>query len=224
MHREVGLRANQNGSEAGTVTTATPRRIQTTERLLDAALSVFAERGVGAATVEQVCERAGFTRGAFYSNFESWDELYLGILRREYLRVGDTGNRLMADLQAEVYCRHEGDLVTPTVQAFVQAAGHDAAHVMALIDLRQYAARNPVLWPGLLEVSEQMRRVLRELVEALLPAVGLRLRVDPDIAITALIALYESVGVGCVISGEDLEQTVTKALVDLLEGLLAPLG
>ncbi|MCR2213538.1 TetR/AcrR family transcriptional regulator, partial [Salmonella enterica] len=45
--------------------------------LLEAAAQVFAEAGLDGASVEAVCERAGFTRGAFYSNFESKDELFL---------------------------------------------------------------------------------------------------------------------------------------------------
>ena len=59
----------------------TRRRAQTRQLLLDAALEVFAEDGFGRATVEQVCERAGFTRGAFYSNFSSLDELFLAMWR-----------------------------------------------------------------------------------------------------------------------------------------------
>jgi len=41
---------------------------------------VFAEVGLDAASVETICERAGFTRGAFYSNFESKDELFLALI------------------------------------------------------------------------------------------------------------------------------------------------
>jgi AcrR family transcriptional regulator len=41
---------------------------------------VFAEVGMDAASVEMICERAGFTRGAFYSNFESKNELFLALI------------------------------------------------------------------------------------------------------------------------------------------------
>jgi len=58
------------------------RREQTRARLLDAAHEVFAEVGMDAASVEAICERAGFTRGAFYSNFESKDELFLALVTR----------------------------------------------------------------------------------------------------------------------------------------------
>jgi AcrR family transcriptional regulator len=47
--------------------------------LLDAALIVFADVGFGQATVEQVCAGVGYTRGAFYPNFASLDELFLAM-------------------------------------------------------------------------------------------------------------------------------------------------
>lgn len=53
------------------------RREATRARLLTAAEEVFAERGFHGASVEDICDRADFTRGAFYSNFESKDELVL---------------------------------------------------------------------------------------------------------------------------------------------------
>lgn len=34
-------------------------------------------------SVEEICERAGFTRGAFYSNFEHKDDLIVAVLDRE---------------------------------------------------------------------------------------------------------------------------------------------
>jgi AcrR family transcriptional regulator len=55
----------------------TKRRAETRQRLLQAALEVFAQEGFGRSTVDQVCARAGYTRGAFYSNFATLDELFL---------------------------------------------------------------------------------------------------------------------------------------------------
>lgn len=59
-----------------------PRRAATRDRLVVAAQEVFAERGFHGASVEDICERAQFTRGAFYSNFSSKDELVLEISAR----------------------------------------------------------------------------------------------------------------------------------------------
>ncbi|MBK6954947.1 MAG: TetR/AcrR family transcriptional regulator [Actinomycetales bacterium] len=70
--------------ESGDTADAPKRsRSVTRERLLDAAAQVFAEQGVAGASVEEVCERAGYTRGAFYSNFATKDELLVALLDRE---------------------------------------------------------------------------------------------------------------------------------------------
>ncbi|MDQ3789200.1 MAG: TetR/AcrR family transcriptional regulator, partial [Actinomycetota bacterium] len=54
----------------------------TRARLLDAAEEVFAEHGFGRTTLEQIAERAGYTRGAVYANFTSKDDLFLAVLDR----------------------------------------------------------------------------------------------------------------------------------------------
>ncbi|MGI8405326.1 MAG: TetR/AcrR family transcriptional regulator [Thermomicrobiales bacterium] len=71
-------------------------RAQTRDRLLTAATALFAEKGVNGAPVEQIAERAGFSRGAFYSNFADKQELVLALLeqrtRREYEEVKELGS------------------------------------------------------------------------------------------------------------------------------------
>jgi len=57
---------------------------QTRLRLLDAAQAIFMKKGFGAASVEDIAEAAGYTRGAFYSNFRSKPELFLELLRRDH--------------------------------------------------------------------------------------------------------------------------------------------
>ncbi|NLH71165.1 MAG: TetR/AcrR family transcriptional regulator, partial [Brooklawnia sp.] len=58
----------------------TPRREATRRRLIDSAVHEFAANGIDATSVEQISEAAGFTRGAFYSNFADKDELILAIV------------------------------------------------------------------------------------------------------------------------------------------------
>jgi AcrR family transcriptional regulator len=57
---------------------------QTRERLLDAAQAIFMKKGFVAASVEDIAAAAGYTRGAFYSNFRSKGELFLELLRRDH--------------------------------------------------------------------------------------------------------------------------------------------
>jgi AcrR family transcriptional regulator len=57
-----------------------PTRDDTCDKLFEAAAQVFEEQGIGGASIEAIAAAAGFTRGAFYSNFKSKDELIIAML------------------------------------------------------------------------------------------------------------------------------------------------
>ena len=57
-----------------------PTRDDTCEKLFEAAARVFEEQGIGGASIEAIAAAAGFTRGAFYSNFKSKDELIIAMI------------------------------------------------------------------------------------------------------------------------------------------------
>jgi AcrR family transcriptional regulator len=56
------------------------RRARTRAQLLDAAAQVYAEQGVDRATLDEVAEQAGFTKGAVYDHFGSKDNLLFALL------------------------------------------------------------------------------------------------------------------------------------------------
>src|SRR3954447_21148175 len=74
-----------------------PTRESTQLRLFEAAAGVFAEHGVGAATVGQIVSAAGFTRGAFYSNFATKDELLLAMLDHHVHRSIEHNLKVLAE-------------------------------------------------------------------------------------------------------------------------------
>ncbi len=71
----------QRGTTRSRLTREESQR-RTHERLLDAAADIFSRRGFHAASVEEVAEAAGFSKGAVYSNFASKDDLFLALLDR----------------------------------------------------------------------------------------------------------------------------------------------
>lgn len=85
-------------------------------RLLDAALRVFREKGYTATTVDDLCRAAGVTKGAFFHHFESkeaaalaavehWNEVTAALFdSAPYSRVEDPRERLLAylDFRAEL--------------------------------------------------------------------------------------------------------------------------
>jgi AcrR family transcriptional regulator len=51
-------------------------------RLIEAAERLFIRRGFDNASVEEISEAAGYSRGAFYSNFDDKEQVFLAVIDR----------------------------------------------------------------------------------------------------------------------------------------------
>ncbi|MBU7580908.1 MAG: TetR/AcrR family transcriptional regulator [Porphyrobacter sp.] len=93
-------------------------REQTRERLLAAARTVFARNGFGGASIDGIAERAGYSRGAFYSNFAGKEAIFLELLARHMEGEREAGRRIaessadlnqIIDALAERYATDQND-------------------------------------------------------------------------------------------------------------------
>ena len=71
-------------------------RLETRTRLLDSAAQLFARGGYEGASVDLIAESAGYSKGAFYSNFESKEAIFLELLDAHKRREIDALARLLA--------------------------------------------------------------------------------------------------------------------------------
>ncbi|MBN3819387.1 TetR/AcrR family transcriptional regulator [Paraburkholderia sp. Se-20369] len=70
-------------------------RLQTRAHLLAAAKRLFVERGFGATSLRDIAAEAGYTQGAFYSNFASKEALFVELMReRSKTQVTDIARTL----------------------------------------------------------------------------------------------------------------------------------
>ncbi len=162
------------------------RRQATRDRVLGAASEVFAERGFHGASVEDICERAGFTRGAFYSNFSSKDDLVLELSRQHSEALVD---RIRAASKQE---HATADEVLKAVFAALADDTRSKEQWMVLTtEFTLHAIREPAArraW------AAQQRRVRDELVAVVDEAVarqGLKLPMPTDVFVRAAIALAQ---------------------------------
>jgi AcrR family transcriptional regulator len=72
-------------------------RDQTRQRLLDAAQKIIAKKGLTATSVEDIAGAAGYTRGAFYSNFGGKSDLFIELLRRDHQQATTEMMSLVSD-------------------------------------------------------------------------------------------------------------------------------
>src|SRR5512141_173865 len=61
-----------------------PRASATRQRILDAALAEFAEKGLAGSRVDEIAERAGANKRMLYAHFGSKEELWMVVLERAY--------------------------------------------------------------------------------------------------------------------------------------------
>jgi AcrR family transcriptional regulator len=67
--------------------TRAEQRARTRAALIDAAGRVIADRGFHGASIEAITAEAGYTGGAFYSNFDSKEELFAALLEERVFKV-----------------------------------------------------------------------------------------------------------------------------------------
>lgn len=183
---------------------ATRRRADTTRRLLESAEDLFAERGITASSVEQICERAGFTRGAFYSNFASKDELFVQLLAIEQQSLNQRVQQALA-MASAYFAANPGErdlaplesidrALRVTLAAYYEAdeAKRWARGSMVSLESVLYAVREPAVREAFLEHQQGMLAPLGLLIEQVLGLCGLRLTLTRDEAATVLIAVFHA--------------------------------
>ncbi|WP_181775193.1 TetR/AcrR family transcriptional regulator [Amycolatopsis pittospori] len=160
-------------------------REQTRQRLLTAAAELFAERGVNGTSVEQIAERAGFTRGAFYGNFDGKHELVVELLRRRTQREAE-----------EVTALREGvgsfaEMMDRLRAWNVERAEHLEGWLTLRTELALYALRNPEARPLVGAGEKSTRALLETSVRGELAARGVEPPADPAFLALILHALED---------------------------------
>jgi AcrR family transcriptional regulator len=166
-------------------TRVTKRRAETRQRLLDAALDVFAEGGFGKASVEDVCARAGYTRGAFYSNFVSLDEMFLAMWEQRTEALLESSARALERSAAEPV-----ESLEAGIDRMLEVAVVDEAWYRVQAEFTAHALRVPGLRRVLADREARIAELLMPYIERALAQVG-RKAPDRDAFAAALIAVHE---------------------------------
>ncbi|MEU7063838.1 TetR/AcrR family transcriptional regulator [Streptomyces sp. NPDC046161] len=133
------------------------RREHTRERLLDAAGRVLVEQGYAKTSIEDMCAAAGYTRGAFYSNFESKPDLVLALFDRHSAHRLDQLEGLLHD-PAPGAARRIGELL-------LAVDPQERGWILLFLEFRLDAARDPGLSVRLHEHDKAVTGALAALLE-----------------------------------------------------------
>jgi AcrR family transcriptional regulator len=106
--------------------------------LLSAALRVFLSRGYHAATLEQIADEAGFSKGAVYSRFESKADMFLALLTDRIAARAAENAAAVAELASS-------GTVAGLVELAWQAERATPGWRLLVTEFRVLAARDPEL-------------------------------------------------------------------------------
>ena len=119
--------AKVNESEAPRLNRRQAAKVRTRQKVLEAARTLFAERGYEPATIRDIAKGAGMSTGAVFANFQDKAELFEAVLSEDMEKLAGTlkaaaaaETTLRARLMAALTAGYHGSLdQLPLVQAVV---------------------------------------------------------------------------------------------------------
>jgi AcrR family transcriptional regulator len=151
------------------------RRQLTRAALVDAAAEVFAKRGFNGASLDEIAETAGFTRGAIYKNFEGKEDLFFAV--RDHFNE--------RTLQAFAQLLQQGtpaDFDLSSLAALWQQVMVDQdPNVLVLnLEFRLFEIRNPSIQACSVAQRRRNREMVAQFVEDNAAKTGLILKIPSD--------------------------------------------
>ncbi len=146
-------------------------RAQTIGRIHESARREFAQYGIAGASIDRIAESAGYSRGAFYSNFKSKNEIALSVLREttalemerfgQFIKVASNPIELCKELES----------------TFNEYASNTELRLLNA-ELRLEAERDPEFGRAFDASSREMQKQLLDLIKKLCATLAGNKRVD----------------------------------------------
>lgn len=191
-------------------------KARTRQHLLEAAQKVFLRDGFGGASLDDIAEVAGYTRGAIYSNFSGKDDLFLALLEEHFTTaIGE------AELALE-------RAATPEQRVAALQEWHAAHHererhfTVLFMEFWLYALRNPDVRERVRALERRTRGSVARLVQESLDSYGVDSPVSAHDIASIILALDSGLcGQAYVDQGAVPPEVFGMALMLLTEGVLA---
>jgi AcrR family transcriptional regulator len=185
---------------------------RTRNLLIEAARREIVKKGFAQASVRDIADAAGFSQGAFYSNFPDKEAILLELVQRHQ-------SEERAKIEAAL-SHAGGDAATALagIENWAATVNSDADFAILAIELQLQALRSPSFAQGYNELNRKHRRALGLLVTKLFGLLGRQLPGDPVEIATGFIALGRGMAL---VSGEGETSRSGRIIVTFLKALIA---
>jgi AcrR family transcriptional regulator len=183
-------------------------REETRKHLLDAGQRLIAKMGLATASVEDIAEAAGYTRGAFYSNFSSKDDLFLELLRRDH---NETQVQLAALLDDSLPLDH----IHARASQIYGRMYRDSESFMNWSEARMLAARNSKFRTKLNALLTEKRGEVAGFIEYFYRRVGIAAPIPANVMAMGFMSLFEGVKLSMLSSPDDMTADNAESILTL---------
>lgn len=159
-------------------------RAHTCERLIQSARECIAQSGYTAASIDAIAENAGFSKGAFYSNFDSKESIMLEILERIH-------NEDIDDLRAILGTSANAIELDRALDRWAEARYRQSEWAKLNVELQLHATRSVAFASQYAICFLRYRQQLAELISLNAAKHGKEMLMHADDLAAALIALAD---------------------------------
>jgi AcrR family transcriptional regulator len=182
---------------------------RTRSRLLSSAAKVFACKGMQQASVDEVAEEAGYTKGAFYANFKSKEELFLAMLDERFAeRIEEVEKAFAGDESPPEQARH-------AAAEFASVARGDPESERLFLEFGNYAMQNEDFRQELLTRFATLRSRLSEVFERRMETYGIDPPVPVDRIVRMVILMADGWALWRLLEPEQVDDELLESLMEV---------
>lgn len=140
-------------------------RARTRELLFTAALDLIAQNGYDGVTVTDIAETAGFSKGAFFANFESKESMLFELLQRNF----ENEYAILNDVITSV---KNGDDLSERIDDYFNLLDSNLNYIGYNMQILQYANRTPPFAPAYFALFNEYRAILASMIDVIFEKLG----------------------------------------------------
>jgi AcrR family transcriptional regulator len=185
------------------------KQAKTRSSLMSSAARVFCKHGLERASIDEVAEDAGYTKGAFYANFRSKQELFLAMLDERFTQRIEELDRAFADDESPPeQARH-------AAADFARALQGDPEYKRLYLEFASYALRDPDFREELLTRFATLRDRFERVYERRMEEYGLELDIPLDRIVRMVIAMADGWVLWQLLEPEDVDEDLLETMMEI---------
>jgi AcrR family transcriptional regulator len=183
-------------------------RAQTRERLVEAAFQLFAREGIESVSIDRIAEEAGYSRGAFYSNFETKEDLIAAVIERDW-------RQSQADVAALAATRLSPEEQVEALREYALAKTTNREECMYYMELIAYGVRHSECRDMIGQAVRRDVQFFAHFIDQIFDSFGVKDHPRSEVIVSSFIAMAQGLTMRQVVDPEVLSTDIVRESLSL---------